>query len=123
MIFAAFCCFAFMSNAQENEITNSSIEEVTSSNEISRELIIISDGVEVYYSSKEVSGNTLLNIHFVNTSESAVTFTWNVVKERKVFNSLKAVTLKPGESLDQNAVLEVKGNSVLNDYSIKLFIK
>jgi len=123
MIFTAFCCLAFMSNAQEKEITNSSTIEVNSLNETSRELIIVKNGVEVFYSSKEVSGNTLLNIHFVNTSESTVTFNWSVIKAGEVFKSLKTVTLKPGESIDQNAVLEMKGNSSLNDYSIQLFIK
>ncbi len=120
---AAFCCLAFMSNAQENGTPNHTTVEVTSSNETSRELVTINEGIEVSYSSSEVSGNTLLNIHFVNTTEETATFTWEVAKEGRVFNSQKAVILKSGKSFDQNAAIEVKGTSNLTDYSIKLTIK
>ena len=117
---AAFCCLAFMSNAQENGTPNLTAVEATSSNQTSRELVTISEGIEVFYSSSKVSGNTLLNIHFVNTTGETATFTWEVAKEGRVFSSQKNITLKPGKSFDQNATLEVKGTSNLSDYTIKL---
>lgn len=123
-ILAAFCCFAFLSNAQNNETSAAPTIEMTTSDEVNTELIATSNGIEVYYSSNtDLSGNALLDIHFVNTSEETVTFTWEIVKGGQIVKSQKSISLKSGKSFDQNAVLEVKGTTDLSEYSITLTAK
>lgn len=121
---AAFCCFAFLSNAQNNETSIAPAMETTTSEEVSPEPVASSNGIEVYYSSTtDQSGNTFLDIHFKNTNEEAMTFTWEITKSGQVFRSQNSITIKPGKSFDQNTVLEVKGTNDLSDYAITLTTK
>lgn len=122
-ILAAVCCLTLMSNAQNTENLSNPVAEITSEIEVNAELVATSDEVEVYYSSSDLSGNTLLNIHFVNTSEKAVTFAWRVEKEGSIFNSKKNVTIRPGRTVIQKSVLEMKGSFDFSEYSINLSIK
>ena len=120
----AFCCLAFLSNAQNNETSIAPAVEITTSEEVSPKPVASSNGIDVYYfSTSDQSGNTLLDIHFENTNEEAMTFTWEIAKEGQIFKSQKSISIKPGKSFDQNGVLEVKGTTDLSDYSITLTIK
>lgn len=121
-ILAAYCCFALFSNAQ---ITPSApTQEMTTSEEVIQAPVASSNGIDVYYSSTtDLSGNTLLDIHFVNTNEETLTFNWEIEKGGQIFKSLNPVAIKPGKSFDQTAVLEVKGTTDLSDYSITLTVK
>lgn len=120
----AFCGLAFLSNAQINTTSIAPATEMTVSEDASSEAVTSSNGIDVYYSSTtDLSGNTLLDIQFVNTNDETITFNWEIVKEGQIFKSLKSVSIKPGKSFDQHAALEVKGTTDLSDYSITLIIK
>ena len=119
----AFCCSAFLSNAQNNESPATTNLEVSANEDIPN-LITSANGINVYYSSTaDPSGNTFLDIHFVNTTEEATTFTWEISKAGQIFKSQKTISIKPGKSFDLTTVLEVKGTTNLSDYAITLTTK
>lgn len=121
-ILAAFCFVALFSNAQNT--SSAPTPETITLEEVKQEPVTSSNGIEVYYSSTtDQSGNIFLDIHFKNTNEKAMTFTWEIAKSGQVFRSQNSITIKPGKSFDLNTVLEVKGTNDLSDYAITLTTK
>lgn len=119
----AFCCSTFLSIAQNNESPTTTNLEV-SANEDTPNLITSVNGINVYYSSTtDQSGNTFLNIQFMNTTEETSTFNWEISRAGQIFKSQKTISIKPGKSFDLNTVLEVKGTTNLSDYAITLTTK
>lgn len=120
-LLVAVCCLTFMSNAQNSQNLRGPGTEITSVNDEKPEFIATSDEVEIYYlSTTDPSGNVLLNIHFLNTSEEEVSFTWEIQEGEGKFRSTKSITIAPGKAYIQNAVLEMKGTFDFVDYTINL---
>ncbi|MBN2682577.1 MAG: hypothetical protein JXR58_08715 [Bacteroidales bacterium] len=82
------------------------------------------NGITVFYSKSDISGNTLLGIKFTNTNEKEVTFNWTVTSQNGfVHKSNRSITLKPGESFTETGKIEMKGSMEYVDYPINLTIK
>lgn len=119
----AVFCLAFMSNAQNQEISTQQSTEIASE-EVKAELVATVDGIEVFYVKSDQNGNILLDIEFKNTTNKSVSFTWSVVRENGLsYGSTKSITVRPGESFTKAAALEMKGSLNYTSYPITITLK
>ncbi|NVK66829.1 MAG: hypothetical protein HWE22_19710 [Flavobacteriales bacterium] len=120
----AIFSIVLFSNAQNEATPLTSFSNTIATEEVKQEPVASSHGIDVYYTANsDLSGNTFLDIHFVNTSDETLTFDWLITKEGQTFRSSKSVSIKPGKSFDERSTFEVKGTTDLSEYAITLLIK
>lgn len=120
LILSMLCIGSFVATAQNQNVNNLEKTEVT--NGVEYQTII--DGVEISYSTSRVSNVvTVLNVEFMNTLNSKMTFTWKVINSNGISSQENELTLAPGEKVILNNIMEMKGSIDFSNYIMSLIIK
>lgn len=113
----SICLLGVMSYSQSIENTTSAPQQTVQNEEVFLE----QEGITVYYFESMQGTNRMLSVRFVNTTQEFKTFTWSIRGKYGIIQGGSPVELKPGKSIIERNVLELKGAQV--DYPITLTIQ
>lgn len=117
--------FTFIGSA--TMATNNINTEATSEIPDNWELVRNEQGVNIYYCSVLVNGETQLKIKFQNSTNAHLNFNWSLIKNKNISlienytNSIKP--LNSIEFIDLTMPIQLNDGDNFNDFSITLKIK